>query len=46
MARDGVDAVVKYAKDKKKPSGFIDTGSQVITDKPVTGLDSKDTAWV
>lgn len=45
MAQEGVDAVVEYAKDKKKPSGFIDTGSQLITDKPVSGLDSKDTAW-
>jgi fructose transport system substrate-binding protein len=45
MAQDGVDAVVDYAKNDKKPSGFIDTGSQLITDKPVAGLDSKDTAW-
>lgn len=45
MAQEGVDAVVDYAKDKKKPSGFIDTGSQLITDKPVAGVDSKDTAW-
>lgn len=45
MAQQGVDAVVAYAKDGKKPSGFIDTGSQLITDKPVSGLDSKDTAW-
>lgn len=45
MAQQGVDAVVDYAKDKKKPSGFIDTGSQLITDKPVSGLESQDTAW-
>ncbi|HEY9524732.1 MAG TPA: sugar ABC transporter substrate-binding protein, partial [Thermopolyspora sp.] len=45
MAQQGVDAVVEYAKNKKKPSGFIDTGSQLITDKAVPGLDSKDTAW-
>lgn len=45
MAEQGVDAVVKYAKDGTKPTGFIDTGSQLITDKPVTGLESKDTAW-
>ncbi|MDT5066149.1 MAG: fructose transport system substrate-binding protein, partial [Mycobacterium sp.] len=24
---------------------FNDTGSQLITDKPVAGLESKDTAW-
>jgi fructose transport system substrate-binding protein len=45
MAEQGVAAVVAYAKDGTKPSGFIDTGSQLITDKPVTGLDSKDTTW-
>ncbi|MFG3025276.1 substrate-binding domain-containing protein [Streptomyces sp. NPDC048254] len=45
MAVQGVDAVVDYAKNGKKPSGFVDTGSQLITDKPVSGLDSKDTAW-
>jgi fructose transport system substrate-binding protein len=45
MAQDGVDAVVEFANTNKKPSGFVDTGSQLITDKPVSGLDSKDTAW-
>lgn len=45
MAEQGVDAIVKYAKDGTKPSGFNDTGSQLITDKPVDGLDSKDSTW-
>jgi len=45
MAQQGVDAVVDFAENGKKPSGFIDTGSQLITNKPVSGLDSKDTAW-
>ncbi|MDQ0276708.1 fructose transport system substrate-binding protein [Arthrobacter silviterrae] len=45
MAQKGVDAVVTFAKDGTKPSGFIDTGAQLITDHPVAGLDSKDTAW-
>jgi fructose transport system substrate-binding protein len=45
MAEQGVDAVVKFAKDGTKPSGFNDTGAQLITDKPVAGLDSKDTTW-
>lgn len=45
MATEGVDAVVTYAKDKTKPSGFHDTGAQLIADKPVAGLDSKDTTW-
>jgi len=45
MAVRGVDAVVEYAKSGKKPSGFVNTGSTLITDKPFPGLDSKDSAW-
>jgi fructose transport system substrate-binding protein len=45
MAEDGVNAVIEYAKSGKKPSGFIDTGATLITDKPVPGLTSKDTTW-
>lgn len=45
MAEQGVDAVVKFAKDGTKPSGFQDTGAQLISDKTVAGLDIKDTAW-
>lgn len=45
MASDGVKAVVTYAKDGTKPSGFVDTGAEVITDKPVSGVESKDTTW-
>jgi len=45
MAADGVKAVVTYAQDGTKPSGFVDTGAEVITDKPVDGVESKDTTW-
>ena len=45
MAAQGVDAVAEYAKSGKKPSGFVNTGSYLITDKPFEGLDSKDTKW-
>ncbi|GAA3430602.1 substrate-binding domain-containing protein [Kutzneria kofuensis] len=45
MAALGVDAAVEYAKSGKKPSGFQNTGSMVITDKPVPGIPSQDTAW-
>jgi fructose transport system substrate-binding protein len=49
MAIAGVDAAVAFAKDGSKPTvpatGYIDTGVQLITDKPLGGLDSKDTAW-
>ncbi|QAY62728.1 sugar ABC transporter substrate-binding protein [Xylanimonas allomyrinae] len=45
MAALGVKAVVKYAADGTKPTGFHDTGAQLITDQPVEGLDSQDSAW-
>lgn len=45
MAEQGVDAVVTYAKDGTKPSGFQDTGAQLISDKTMSGFDIKDTAW-
>jgi fructose transport system substrate-binding protein len=45
MATKGVDYVVDYVKTGKKPSGFINTGATLITDKPYPGLSSKDTKW-
>src|SRR3954470_5021410 len=49
MAVAGVDAAVAFVKDGTKPSvpptGYIDTGVQLITDKPLGGLPSQDTAW-
>jgi len=50
MAEMGVDAVAAYAKDGTKPKApdgktFIDTGVNLITDKPVDGVESKDTAF-
>jgi len=45
MAAKGVDAVVEYAKTGKKPSGFINTGSELISDKPLPDLPAKDTKW-
>jgi fructose transport system substrate-binding protein len=45
MAEQGVTAAVAYAKTGKKPSGFINTGSAVITDKPMPGVESQDSAW-
>ncbi|WP_133914151.1 sugar ABC transporter substrate-binding protein [Streptomyces sp. NBC_00582] len=45
MAAEGVKAVVTYAKDGKKASGYTDTGVTLITDKAQTGVDSKDTAF-
>ena len=45
MAELGVDAVVKYAKTGEKPSGYTDTGVNLITDKPMQGIESKDTTF-
>ncbi|GAA2860555.1 substrate-binding domain-containing protein [Streptosporangium fragile] len=45
MAEDGVKAVVTYAKGGTKASGYTDTGVTLITDKSVTGVQAKDTAF-
>ncbi|MEA2227000.1 MAG: fructose transport system substrate-binding protein, partial [Solirubrobacteraceae bacterium] len=45
MASQGVDAVVAFAKDGTKPSGYTDTGVNLITAKPVSGVESKDVAF-
>jgi len=45
MASRGVDYVVEYVKTGKKPTGFINTGASLISDKPFSGLESKDTKW-
>ena len=49
MASKGVNAVVEYVKTGKKPQAtpglkFFDTGVNLITDKPVPGVKSIDTA--
>ncbi len=49
MASKGVDAIVQYAKDGTKPTvsdglTFFNTGVNLITDKPATGVDSLDSA--
>jgi fructose transport system substrate-binding protein len=50
MAELGVKAVVDFAKNDTKPEptegkDFVDTGVTLITDKPVDGVESKDTAF-
>jgi fructose transport system substrate-binding protein len=50
MAEEGVQAVVDYAEDGTKPQAdegqdFINTGVTLITDEPVDGVESKDTAF-
>ena len=48
MAEMGVQAVVDFAKDGTKPEptegkDFVDTGVSLVTDKPVSGVESIDT---
>jgi fructose transport system substrate-binding protein len=47
MAVDALDAIEHFAKTGEKPkmpeSGFIDTGAQLVTDKPVDGVPSIST---
>ena len=43
MASMGVEAGVEFAKGGKKATGYTDTGVTLITDKPMAGVDSKDT---
>ena len=50
MAQEGVDAINQFAKDGTKPQAtagktFTDTGVNLITDQPQTGVDSKDTGF-
>jgi fructose transport system substrate-binding protein len=45
MAALGVEAAVEYAKTGKKASGTVDTGVTLITDKPMNGVESKDTTF-
>jgi fructose transport system substrate-binding protein len=42
MASQGVDAIVAATKNKKKVSGYHDTGVNLITAKPMPGVPSKD----
>ena len=45
MASKGVDAVVRFAKTGKKVKGYVDTGVNLITAKPVKGVRSKSVAF-
>jgi fructose transport system substrate-binding protein len=50
MAEMGVKAVVDFAETDAKPEptagkDFVDTGVTLITDEPVDGVESKDTAF-
>ena len=49
MASKGIEAIAAFAKDGTKPAttegkDFVDTGVTLVTDKPVEGVESIDTA--
>jgi fructose transport system substrate-binding protein len=45
MAREGVEALAKAARGGAEPSGYLDTGVELITGDPVEGVDSQDVAF-
>ncbi len=45
MAQMGVEAIAAFAKDGTKPQASVDTGVELITDDPQTGVEAKDSAW-
>jgi fructose transport system substrate-binding protein len=45
MAREGVNALADEARGGKRPSGYEDTGVELITAEPVKGVESKDEAF-
>ena len=45
MASKGVEAVAEAARGGKKPSGYLDTGVELITGDAVDGVESKDEAF-
>ena len=45
MAREGVEALAKAARGGAEPSGYLNTGVELITGDPVDGVDSQDVAF-
>ncbi|MFF4379908.1 sugar ABC transporter substrate-binding protein [Kitasatospora sp. NPDC001547] len=45
MAAQGVKTVAEYAKSGVKPTGYTDTGVNLVTDKPQAGVEAKETAY-
>jgi fructose transport system substrate-binding protein len=45
MAREGVEALAKAARGGAEPSGYLDTGVELITGDPVDGVDSQNVAF-
>jgi fructose transport system substrate-binding protein len=45
MASLGVEQGAAWARGGEKPSGYVDTGVELITAEPVDGVESKDAAY-
>jgi fructose transport system substrate-binding protein len=45
MARKGVEAISTAVRGGEKPSGYLDTGVELISGAPVDGVQSKDVAF-
>jgi fructose transport system substrate-binding protein len=45
MAREGVEALAKAARGGAEPSGYLDTGVELITGDPVEGVESQNVAF-
>jgi fructose transport system substrate-binding protein len=45
MAREGLEAVAGAVRGGPSPSGFLDTGVELITSDPVEGVESEDEAF-
>ena len=41
MAREGVRAIAAAVREGEMPSGFLDTGSELVSDNPVDGVESR-----
>ncbi len=41
MAREGVRAIAAAVRDGEPPSGFLDTGSELVSDDPMDGVESR-----
>jgi fructose transport system substrate-binding protein len=45
MAREGVKALALAAREGVRPSGYLDTGVELITGDPAPGVESRDVAF-
>ena len=45
MAREGVKAIAQAARGAEPPSGYLDTGVELITGDPVEDVESRDVAF-